>query len=172
MVSSTGIIDDIETAAARVGDYIKSVEADLDAGRLPEGTSPELLNRALTAAKDATWSLERDRVRTGRAVSDLAGGSEATFEAIEAYTSIQLALSAIDRLEVRGRDSAGISVMVHRHGLSESELQSLLAGRHDPLFLSGAVEQSGEVVTFVYKAAAEIGALGRQHQTHSQRSLG
>ena len=37
--------------------------------------------------------------------------------AIEAFHSVQVALSALDRLEVRGRDSAGLHVLVTGHGL-------------------------------------------------------
>ena len=55
-------------------------------------------------------------MRTARAVADLAG-SEPGGAATEAYSAIQQALSAIDRLEVRGRDSAGLHVLVRGHGL-------------------------------------------------------
>ena len=88
--------------------------------------------------------------------SDLAPG------AIEAFTSVQVALSALDRLEVRGRDSAGLHLFVHDHGLDLDDPASprLLDERHDPLFGSGAVRHAGDSLSFVYKAAAEIGELG------------
>ena len=52
----------------------------------------------------------------GARVADLAGSDRAA-SAIEAFTSVQVALSALDRLEVRGRDSAGLHVLVTDHGL-------------------------------------------------------
>ncbi|HEY2430878.1 MAG TPA: SIS domain-containing protein, partial [Acidimicrobiales bacterium] len=83
--------------------------------------------------------------------------------AIEAYLSIQVALSALDRLEVRGRDSAGIHVLVTGHGLDldAPDLVAQMAPRlGDRLFTSGAVRAPGGALSFVYKAAAEIGELG------------
>src|SRR4029450_5662377 len=77
--------------------------------------------------------------------------------------SIQVALSAIDRLEVRGRDSAGLLVMVREHELASADpaVTKLLETRlADSLFTSGAVRRSGDALAFVYKAAAEIGELG------------
>jgi glucosamine--fructose-6-phosphate aminotransferase (isomerizing) len=122
----------------------------------------ERANAALVAAKDVLWALRRDRLRTAAAVSGLAG-RDAGPGALAGFLSVQLALSAIDRLEVRGRDSAGLHVFVWHHGLDlgDPELASRVARRgEDPLYPSGAVRVSDGVLSFVYKAAAEIGELG------------
>ena len=74
------------------------------------------MNAALVRLKDAVWAVGHDRLRTARAVADLCG-SDLAASAIEAFTSVQVALSALDRLEVRGRDSAGLHLFVHHHGL-------------------------------------------------------
>jgi glucosamine--fructose-6-phosphate aminotransferase (isomerizing) len=71
----------------------------------------EVVNAALVRLKDAVWAVGHDRLRTARAVADLSG-SDLSRSAIEAFTSVQVALSALDRLEVRGRDSAGLHVFV------------------------------------------------------------
>ena len=83
------------------------------------------------------------------------------------YLAIQQALSAIDRMEVRGRDSAGIHVFVWHHGLDLDDpavAADLAARGGDPLFQSGSARAvpngSATVLSFVYKAAAEIGELG------------
>ncbi|HEX2178244.1 MAG TPA: SIS domain-containing protein, partial [Actinomycetota bacterium] len=98
---------------------------------------------------------------TAREVAALAGvnPSEA---AIEAYGSIQTALAAIDRLEVRGRDSAGVHILVwdHQLDLNDPDVAKLLARRSDALFTSGVVRTDSGALGFVYKAAAEIGELG------------
>ena len=74
---------------------------------------------------------------------------------------MQQAFSALDRLEVRGRDSAGIHVFVWGHDIEADALATLVAERGtDPLFQSGTVVQADECLSFVYKAAAEIGELG------------
>jgi glucosamine--fructose-6-phosphate aminotransferase (isomerizing) len=138
---------------------IVAIESDLDNGALPESVSLEALNKSLVKLKDATWSVSRDRLRTANAV--LALGSEGLEnDGVEIYTSIQLALSAIDRLEVRGRDSAGIAVLVEAASADLDKLQDRINNRIDPLFRSRAVQRSENTVVFVYKAAAEIGALG------------
>jgi glucosamine--fructose-6-phosphate aminotransferase (isomerizing) len=116
----------------------------------------------VTSLRDAAWALRHDRIRTAHAVDGLAGAG-ASRSALSAYLSIQQSLSALDRLEVRGRDSAGVHVMVWNHGLrrEDSRVDSLLRGRHDDsLFTSGAVRITRNAWSFVYKAAAEVGELG------------
>ena len=76
---------------------------------------------------------------TARAVED-SPGCVARAGAIEAFHSIQVALSALDRLEVRGRDSAGLHVLVTGHGLdlADPTILRLVAERSaDPLFTVG-----------------------------------
>src|SRR3546814_2101134 len=65
--------------------------------------------------------------------------------------------------EVRGRDSAGVSVLVRDHGLAldDPSIAQMLAARgSDPPFRSKAVRTAEGHLSFVYKAAAEIGELG------------
>src|SRR5918996_1097814 len=155
---------DVEGLAAQLDDTVEAIEARLDAGAGASGDRDplEAVNAAVVRLKDAVWSIERDRVRTTRAVAELAG-SEPGWPATEAYTSIQQALSAIDRLEVRGRDSAGLHVLVRGHGLdlASPAVTRMLADRAgDPLFRSGTVRVVDGCLSFVYKAAAEIGELG------------
>ena len=78
------------------------------------------------------------------------------------YLAVQQALSALDRLEVRGRDSAGVHLFVWDHGLDlddpASSPRSPRARR--PAVPDGSVALAGRCLSFVYKAAAEIGELG------------
>ena len=129
------------------------------------GLSPddlEFANVEVIAARDAVWAVRKDRLRTASAVSELAGRDAGT-AALGAYLAVQQALSAIDRMEVRGRDSAGLHLFVWDHDLSPDDpaVAALLAQRaHDPLFQSGSVRMASGCLGFVYKAAAEIGELG------------
>ena len=140
-----------------------AVEGALDhAESLGSSAELERVNAALVALRDAAWALRRDRLPTATKVAGLAG-TEAGPAAIEAHLSLQQVLSALDRLEVRGRDSAGIHVLVHGHGLDldAPSVRALLEGRDDDLrFVSGAVRVADGHLAFVYKAAAEIGELG------------
>jgi glucosamine--fructose-6-phosphate aminotransferase (isomerizing) len=151
----------IEDRSRRIGECLAAVELELDAHGSP-ADELEDFNETLVRAKDALWAVQRDRLRNARAVGDLAGAG-ASLGAIEAFTSIQVALSAIDRLEVRGRDSAGLLVMVRNHGLNDADpaVTRLLDSRvGDALFTNRAVRRADGALAFVYKAAAEIGELG------------
>jgi len=144
---------------------IAGLEADLDARRLPlAGAELEAANAALVRLKDAVWAIATDRLRAAREVTVLAGGPDAGDAALDAYWAIHVALSAIDRLEVRGRDSAGLHLLVTGHGIDPSDPE-IAARASDPLFRSGSVRlvpgpSGGPGLAFVYKAAAEIGELG------------
>ncbi len=153
----------LEHRAASLQQAVARAETELDtqiaAGRVPD---IEALNGALVACKDVVWAIGRDRLRGARSVEDLAGGIALSTSGLEAYHSIHIALSAIDRLEVRGRDSAGLHVFVCDHGLDLDDpgLAALVAERHDPLFVARSVRALGTGLAFVYKTAAEIGELG------------
>ncbi len=91
------------------------LEARLDVDGAVDPDELETVNAALVRAKDAVWAVARDRLRAGREVEALAADTTAP-AAIEGFASVQVALSAIDRLEVRGRDSAGLHLYVRDHG--------------------------------------------------------
>jgi glucosamine--fructose-6-phosphate aminotransferase (isomerizing) len=151
-------------SAASLGAELDAVEAALDAGAEVDVAELEDLNAALVNARDVVWAVRHDRLPAAAAVADLAG-PDATSAALEVFHAVYVALSAIDRLEVRGRDSAGLHVLVRGHGLDPDEpaLRHELATRADDLLYgSGCVRVVGadRDLSFVYKAAAEVGELG------------
>lgn len=156
----------IEERLGAAANRLAELESRLDRGEVELPPSRlEALNQALVRCKDAIWSVRKDRLRNARAVAELAGVEDPRTlgeAAITGYLSIQDALSALDRLEVRGRDSAGLAVFVSRCGLdpTDAELAGDLGARDDPLLGSGAVRWFGDTLVVVYKAAAEIGELG------------
>ncbi len=91
-------------------------------------TQLEDVNAALVRARDAVWAVGRDRLRTAREVAALAG-ADPSVAALEAFFSVQVALSAIDRLEVRGRDSAGLHLLVRRSRPRPRRARHRAAGR-------------------------------------------
>ncbi len=152
----------VEAAGVSIGDWITDAEAALDAGGADGGRPLEVVNAAIVRLKDARWAIARDRVPTAQRVRELVG-ADASWSAIEIGTSIQQALSALDRLEVRGRDSAGLTLLVRDHDLdlTDPAIDRMVAGRSsDPLFRTNAVRTPEGHLSFVYKAAAEIGELG------------
>ncbi|MET0727828.1 MAG: SIS domain-containing protein [Acidimicrobiales bacterium] len=152
----------ILAVSATIGEWIAAREVVLDAEGAAGQHPVEAVNAGLLRLKDALWAVERDRVPTAARVRELVG-IDAGWSAIEIGTSIQQALAAIDRLEVRGRDSAGITVLVQDHGLdlTDRAVERLVSGRADDvLFRTNAVRTPEGHLSFVYKAAAEIGELG------------
>ena len=162
LVRDVDLASRVHAVGAVVGDWIRTTEAQLDAAGPGVAGELEATNAALLRLKDALWAVERDRVTTALKVRELVGAGSG-WSAIEIGTSIQQALSAIDRLEVRGRDSAGLTVLVRDHGLdlSDPAVARMLGERgRDLLFRSNAVRTPDGHLSFVYKAAAEIGELG------------
>ncbi len=104
----------LDAQLASLWHELDAIEQALDRGvpGLLAAAELELVNAALVRARDAVWAVRRDRLGTARAVAALAPSSPT---AVDAYLSIQVALSALDRLEVRGRDSAGVHVLVRGH---------------------------------------------------------
>ncbi len=138
------------------------LEAALDASGAAQSSALERVNSGIIACRDMVWAIQRDRLRTAALVDELAG-PDPTLSATETFLSVQQALSALDRLEVRGRDSAGLHLQVRGHALDlgSAATRAALADRAaDPLFQSSSVRVVEDHLSFVYKAAAEIGELG------------
>ncbi|MFN8035049.1 MAG: SIS domain-containing protein [Acidimicrobiia bacterium] len=151
-----------EERLADVTAAVEAIEHRLDTATGIATGDLESLHAVLIRVKDAAWAIARDRLRTAVAVADLAG-PDARRAAIETFVSVQIALSAIDRLEVRGRDSAGLHLLVRDHGLDldDPTVRRLLDERGaDAQFRSRSVRTPQGCLGFVYKAAAEIGELG------------
>jgi glutamine---fructose-6-phosphate transaminase (isomerizing) len=163
LLDSADLAAGLDVATSEIVQSVRRIEDELDAGEAHlDPTTVERTNAELLRVKDAAWAVQRDRLRTARLVGELAGPAPGD-AALEAYTSIQTALSALDRLEVRGRDSAGVHILVVGHGLdlASDGMQAMLRDRvADPLFRHGAVRVAAGHLGFVYKAAAEIGELG------------
>lgn len=160
LVGNRELVAGINAAVAAILPVLAAIESDLEAA--DDVHAIEASAEAIAAAKDVLWSLRNDRLRTAREIEALAG-LHATPGALDGYLAIQQALSAIDRMEVRGRDSAGIGVVVWGHGLTTDRLPVGVTWAErcqDPLFVSRSLRVTDDVWTFVYKAAAEIGELG------------
>jgi glucosamine--fructose-6-phosphate aminotransferase (isomerizing) len=151
-----GLLDDIWRRT-------QTIERALDEGALPSSTADlEIVNAAIVRLKDLVWSSRRDHLAVASSALDLAG-AEAGPHTVALFGQIEIALRAIDRIEVRGRDSAGVAIVVRDHGLDldAPAVRALWERRaSDPLLESGAVRIGRGNLCFVYKAAAEVGELG------------
>lgn len=168
VLALTGLVDIVASLTSRLDRldaFASGRETELDQNDTGlDGDALEKANAELIVLKDVLWAVRNDRFRTVREVEALAG-RDANRSALAAYLVAQQAFSALDRLEVRGRDSAGIHLYVRNHDIAPEAVATLIAERgHDPLFESGSVVATdtpdGPVLSFVYKKAAEIGELG------------
>jgi glucosamine--fructose-6-phosphate aminotransferase (isomerizing) len=156
-------------AAGRIGAVVaelteaaERIERDLDAPhRALDPAVLEATNAALIRCRDALWALGRDRLRAATGTAALCE-PETPPAGLAVALSLHQALSALDRLEVRGRDSAGLEVQLTGHGLDPADpwVAATLAERHHPTFTSGSARLVDGVLVVVHKAAAEIGELG------------
>ncbi len=141
----------------------------------------QTITDSLENLKDIHWSLKTEIAENIHKVEGLASyhaGMASPFF-IKVFREINVVLNSIDRLEVRGRDSAGISVMLlfdakdwqdFRKIIDDDGLLDAFSNRSSHNILSNASIQidpdqkstRGDHVTiaFTYKVAAEIGGLG------------
>jgi len=142
----------------------------------------ETINGRLIMMKDICWSLEKDILDNIERTAGLSGSSkidDISVEGFRKYMKINFLLNSLDRLEVRGRDSAGIQISLALGGGSSLEkiLKTLREkGLYDDFirrtnggdtingsihFNDGCPLKMEETLSFTYKTASVIGELGR-----------
>ncbi len=146
----------------------------------------EAVNRGLVLLRDLVWGLERDILDNIGRICRLAGVESSAGvapEALSKYRKMNFLLNGLDRLEVRGRDSAGIQISFvaadagafgEIHGRpSERRAWRGVGPRMAPGDLAdGSITAPGvsapgidgagaQAVSFTYKTAEIIGELGR-----------
>ncbi len=166
------VADAVAERVAEIEGLVASMDSRLDEGETPFGPGElEAVNAALIVVKDAAWAIGRDRVRAARAIAALCPGAlsrdgRLSPAAIDALWAVQTALSSLDRLEVRGRDSAGLHLLISGHGLdlASPELRSMVAARvlRSPVLLHGRAHAEGEAEPGV-QGGRRGGRAGRQH---------
>jgi len=157
----------------RLKTFVDSEDAALEKEARRYGSGDlEAMTSSLVALKDITWTLREDIIRNYERILGLAG--EMMYEDSGYYgrfQKINACLNALDRLEVRGRDSAGLQVMVQfekagsmqslRHALAQQGLlESFMARCRPSDLMNGSIHLSGTVLTFTYKTAQVTGKLG------------
>ena len=153
----------VAEALAPILESQKRLDSTLDAGAAVFGDAgQEVIGRAAGALADAEWAIRCDRLRTAAEVRALApaGVGDA---GLDVLIGVQQALSSLDRLEIRGRDSAGLYLLLSGHGLTAAQqaIRAELDRRaRDPLFGHRAVVNRDGRIGLVYKCAEEIGELG------------
>ena len=168
-----------DEAAAAIEDRLRAADSWLDTGVASwNADDVERVQAALRRSLDLAWTLGEDRIHAAARVRHLAAGTnsmpglptagptpELSVTAAVAYFALDTVLDAIDRLEVRGRDSAGVHLWVQ---LSDADLAALppsVFQRHDGLFRSGTIVPVPGGLSIVYKTASVVGRLGDNIRT-------
>jgi len=135
-----------------------------------------LMNRRIVALKDISWSLKHEILENIDKIR-LLGNFEQYNETplvVKQLRRINLVFNNLDRLEVRGRDSAGISLFFQLDETTFSQFQQMLqeaslleelaTRQRDQVLVNRSMRANkhGSIVSllFAYKIAAEIGGLG------------
>jgi glucosamine--fructose-6-phosphate aminotransferase (isomerizing) len=175
-------VEKLSSLSKRMNSFLRKQEMLLEENVTGFSTGDiERINETLNFMKDTAWALERDILSNVDRTMFLSGSdkregiSRASFRK---YTNINLLLNAVDRLEVRGRDSAGIQIMATlngrkalddlKEGLIKSNLYDEWIKRLNPgdlhdgsIQLSGETgEKGGTTIIFTYKKASVTGELG------------
>jgi len=139
-----------------------------------------VMSRRIESLRDISWSLSREVLGNVKKVQELLGtaASAAPFETVRLFKHINAALNSLERLEVRGRDSAGISLALSlpknqfqhfEDELKRTRVPNLLEQWEERLNHEVLVNRSIRLTEagdfrvnlfLTYKVAAEIGRLG------------
>jgi glucosamine--fructose-6-phosphate aminotransferase (isomerizing) len=126
--------------------------------------------------RDIAWCLRAEILANIAKVNELSGRADTppTLEAVMVFRNLNAVLNSIDRMEVRGRDSAGVSLLFvlaaapydqFTSALTAGGLQSEWGRRcaKQPLLnesISARRRDGTVAMAFTYKVAVEIGSLG------------
>ncbi|SDF22639.1 glucosamine--fructose-6-phosphate aminotransferase (isomerizing) [Blastococcus fimeti] len=156
LVGSPDLLADLQRSAAGARALVTRADEAMDDLLRSAGQPPEELHARVREARDACWRFRHDLLGSAVRVRALAG--DATDPAVvHSYRAIDAVLDSLGRLEVRGRDSAGLHVLVASPGTGGLGTPP---GRDDPLFRDRTVAAVEGGLSFVYKTAVLIGRLG------------
>lgn len=177
----------LKDLSARMRAFLSAEETLLDQKAGCFSTSDlEAVNKGLVLIRDILWGLDHDILDNVQKIIDLAGAggvADVDPETLPKYRKLNSLLNCLDRLEVRGRDSAGIQISfvpadadaaaeilagLRARGL-EAELRRRMGAGDlvngsltcSPRVTSGGDGAGGLSIAFTYKTASIIGDLGR-----------
>jgi len=154
----------------------EEVEGQRQRPTLLSAEEKEVITDRITLAKDIHWSLEEEILKNLKNIEELSGFSRRNmpFVAFHQIRNINSLFNNLDRLEVRGRDSAGISIITLLGQGEYPQFEQILRRRSllnefrsrqkEKILLNRGITVSrrdGQTsLIFTYKIAAQIGHLG------------
>lgn len=166
MVLAEDRVEPVTRGLTRLTESVAALDAELDERTAAWGAeATERLQGLVRTAGDQLWALRHDRLEAAVRARRLAAHGW-TARSVISYAAVNSVLDALDRLEVRGRDSAGLTVWV---SLAEQD-RAGLTGRADDRFRGGAVTITADGICFAYKRASVIGRLG-DNTSHLRQAI-
>ncbi len=135
----------------------------------------EIISSGIEDLKDVVWCVNVELLKNIKKAQGLLRDDQPLVPtSISAFKGVNAVLNSIDRLEVRGRDSAGISLLFllkesifgqFETALQKEELSEEFQKRtHRQLLLNRDIsvskQEDSATIIFTYKVAAEVGRLG------------
>ncbi len=173
--NNKGLANEISQLGARLSRLIESEDTVLaeQVGHLP-ARQAEAVSQGFELLKDIRWFLTKEIGENLDKVRRLLHRSQASEYVVGVFKRINAVLNSIDRLEVRGRDSAGISLLFFMDPAEYDRFQETLdkanfldefQNRSNAQVLGNRSislhpREEGTALAFTYKVAAEIGRLG------------
>ena len=164
----------LEGAARSLRDWSRALEAQLELGTFKNQRQAELANTLMVGGRDLEWQIDRDILSNLEPLRRLLGGEDFPDAVLGHGWQLNLVLNSLDRLEVRGRDSAALAVYLRfpdRAGLERfldgpgSPRRTELEARSKlPAFSHLALVQpdsNERTFLFAYKVAEEVGEMGQ-----------
>lgn len=132
----------------------------------------EVISSRLIQFKDILWGLKEDLLKNQDKILSLCGAERLLSPWVfRKYQRLNFLLNALDRLEVRGRDSSGVQIAFQLlDGVTEKVIQKIkdaglstefLQRLSDGDLMHGSINLFQENVTFTYKTASITGELGK-----------
>jgi glucosamine--fructose-6-phosphate aminotransferase (isomerizing) len=162
---------DLGALADRLDSFVNEQVGLLEklAGEMPI-PSAEAASSRLIKLKDILWGLQEDLLKNQEKILALCGGLGSLPE-FRTYHRLNFILNAMDRLEVRGRDSTGVQIgfrlapeamnralsRLRQAGLA-SEFEKRSSGGD---LMNRSISHFGDFVGFSYKTASITGELGK-----------
>jgi len=177
-----GLEKSFGTLAKRLDSLIKTEKKSLDhhAGTLAP-SDVDIISERIESLLDTHWCIQNEITSNIQSIRELIHPvhGKASKDSVNVFKKINSVLNAMDRLEVRGRDSAGISLLftltkdnfeTFRKKLIDDTIYKQLKIRtNKDVLLNNCIsihdskdENQNDLVSiaFAYKVAAEIGKLG------------
>ncbi|MDH3566132.1 MAG: glutamine--fructose-6-phosphate aminotransferase, partial [Desulfobacteraceae bacterium] len=174
--------EELSEFAGRLSEIIESESKILSdhLGRL-QSKDVDILVRRIDILKDIAWCLTSEIAGNIKKIEHLLGSENQNpnIKVVNIFKQINAVLNSIDRLEVRGRDSAGVSMMFVLEGseferfketLKKANLLEQLTERSDQdvlvnsgINLNQTKDENGQkrfTLALTYKIAAVVGRLG------------